>query len=83
MLDNCDRQGWPTLPSDLEEKAREDVGSMDHFLAMASYEAEDTERFPKAVFSKIIKSNMCQHVPPEVLDVYLQGHYLIRGKAIC
>ena len=31
---------------------------MNHLLAMASYEVEDTERFPKAVFSKIIKSNM-------------------------
>ena len=78
-LDNHDCQGWPKLPSDLEEKAREDVGSMDHLLAMASYEVEDTEHFPKAVFSKIIKSNMhsLKH------RVYFQGHYLIRGKTIC
>ena len=31
---------------------------MDHLLAMVSYEVEDTERFPKAVFSKTIKSDM-------------------------
>ena len=55
MFDNRKKDDRPDLPSDLQNDAREFVLSKDLMFAMASYEMEECDIFPKITFSKDLK----------------------------